>query len=188
MSAPIFSIDKCPSLKNTILAYGHFNSVHPGHIRYLKKAASEDGSLLVAILPDTEKGKKRLYKFSQLERAEGLTELNIIDGIVLLEDEEFSANLIKNQSNFLFLGIEFQKSQDPEILEAISIMKKRNRTVQFHAGEIQYASTNLLENSERDIEEDNKTKFKIACKRQNIHKSLLIEGINSLVNTRLLVL
>lgn len=190
MSAPIFSIDKCPTLKNTALAYGHFNSVHPGHIRYLKKAASEDGSLLVAILPDTAKGKKRSYKFSQLERAEGLKELNIIDGIVLLRDEEFSlANLIKKLNpSFLFLGIEFQKSKDPEIIEAISIMKKNKRSVQFHAGEIQYATTNLLENSGRDIEEDSKTKFKIACKRQNIKKRSLIECIDKFVNTKLLVL
>ena len=46
MSVPIFSVDECPSIENFVLAYGHFNSVHPGHIRYLKKAASQDNSLI----------------------------------------------------------------------------------------------------------------------------------------------
>ena len=59
MNVPIFTIEKCPKLEKCVLAYGHFNSVHPGHIRYLKKAASQDNSLIVAILPDTDKGKNR---------------------------------------------------------------------------------------------------------------------------------
>ena len=190
MNVPVFTIEKCPRLENCVLAYGHFNSVHPGHIRYLKKAASQDQSLLVAIQPDTDKGKNRAYKFSQLERAEGLTVLNIIDGIILLKDEEFSlAKLIKKiKPNFLFLGVEFEESKDPEITEAISMMRKNNKSVQFHAGEIQYASTDLLENSESDIKEENKAKFRTACKRQNIDKRSLIEFVDSFANTKLLVL
>ena len=189
MNVPIFTIEKCPKLEKCVLAYGHFNSVHPGHIRYLKKAASQDNSLIVAILPDTEKGTNREYKFSQLERAEGLTALNIIDGIILLKDEEFSlAKLIKKiKPNFLFLGIEFEESKDPEITEAISMMRKNRKSVQFHAGEVQYASTNLLENSESDIKEENKEKFRIACKRQNIDKRSLIEFIDAFANTKFYV-
>ena len=190
MSVPIFTVEQSPTFKNCVLAYGHFNSVHPGHIRYLKKAASEGETLIVAILPDEDKGKERGYKFSQIERAEGLTAINIIDGIILLKDEEFSlGNLIKKlKPNFLFLGIEFEESKDPEIIEAISIMRKNKQSIYFHAGEIQYASTNLLENSESDIEEENKTKFRMACKRQNINKRSLIEYVDSFVNTKLLVI
>ena len=190
MNIPIFTIEKCPKFEKCVLAYGHFNSVHPGHIRYLKKAASQDQSLIVAILPDTDKGINRAYKFSQLERAEGLTALNIIDGIILLKDEEFSlAKLIRKiKPNFLFLGVEFAESKDQEIIEAITMMRKNNKSVQFHAGEVQYASTNLLENSESDIKEENKAKFRIACKRQNIDKRSLIEFVDSFANTKLLVL
>ena len=190
MNIPIFTVDKCPSLKNFVLAYGHFNSVHPGHIRYLKKAASQEKSLIVAIIPDTDKGIKNGYKFSQLERAEGLTALNIIDGIILLKDEEFSlAKLIKKLNpNFLFLGVEFEETKNPEIIEAINMMKKNKKSVQFHAGEVQYASTKLLENSGSDIEEQNKIKFRIACKRQNINRRSLTKFVDSFANTKLLVL
>ena len=155
----------------------------------MKKAASEGHSLIVAILPDTDKGQERAYKFSQLERAEGLTALNIIDGIILLKDEEFSLSKVikKLKPSSLFLGIEFEESKDPEIIDAIGIMKKNNQIVKFHAGEIQYASTNLLENSESYIEEENKTKFRIACRRQDINKKSLFEFIDSFVHTKLLV-
>ena len=37
--------------------------VLPGHIRYEKCSKSEDA--LIAALPDTKKGKKRPYKFTQ---------------------------------------------------------------------------------------------------------------------------
>ena len=63
--------------------------VHPGHIRYLKKAASQDNALIVAILPDIDKGTNREQVFA-IRESRGLTALNIIDGIILLKDEEFS--------------------------------------------------------------------------------------------------
>ena len=59
MNVPIFTIENCPIIKESVLAYGHFNSVHPGHIRYLKNAASQGKSLFVAVLPDTNKGTNR---------------------------------------------------------------------------------------------------------------------------------
>lgn len=189
MTIPVFTVANFPSFKKCTLTYGHFNSVHPGHIRYLKNAASKGNSLIVAIIPDTIHGKKRSYKFSQRERAEGLTAINIVDGIILLEDEENALEkaINKLKPNLLVLGTEFENSVDPEIINAISVMKKQGLAVQFHAGEIRYASTNLLENSESDIEEDNKTEFRMACKRQNLKKEELMDFIDSWVNTKLLV-
>ena len=190
MSIPIFTIESCPNIEEASLAYGHFNSVHPGHIRYLKNAASQCKSLIVALLPDTDKGTSREYKFTQKERAEGLASLNIINGIILLNDEEFSlVNAINTlKPRFLFLGKEFEYSNDPEIIEAIKVMKKYGLKVQFHAGEVQYASTALLEKSESNLQEENKIKFKIACKKQNINKKDLIKFVDSWANTKLLVI
>ena len=190
MNIPIFTIESCPIIKETALAYGHFNSVHPGHMRYLKNAASQGKSLVVAVLPDTHKGKNREYKFTQKERAEGLASINIIDGILLLKDEESSLVNAINVLNpsFLVLGTEFEDSKDPEIIEAIRVMKQNGLKVQFHAGEVQYASTELLENSESYLQKNNKIKFKIACKKQNINKKELIKFIDSWTKTNLLVI
>ena len=99
--------DEIP-FKNCTLTYGHFNSVHHGHIRYLKHAASRGNKLIVAMLPDTSKGSKNLYQFNQKERAESLSSFNFIDGIILLDDEENSLlNVIKKiEPNLLVLGKE----------------------------------------------------------------------------------
>ena len=190
MNVPIFTIENCPIINEAVLAYGHFNSVHPGHIRYLKKASSQGKSLFVAVLPDTNKGNNREYKFTQKERAEGLTSLNVVDGIVLLKDEEYSlVNAINAlKPAFLVLGTEFENSNESEIIEAIKVMKKNGLKVQFHAGEVQYASTELLENSESYLQKNNKIKFKIACKKQNINKAELIKFIDSWSKTNLLVI
>ncbi len=190
MNIPIFTIENCPNIRETALAYGHFNSVHPGHVRYLKNAASQGKSLIVAVLPDTYKGTSREYKFTQKERAEGLASLNIINGIFLLEDEEYALVKAINalKPGFLVLGKEFEYSNDPEIIEAIRVMKKNGLKVQFHAGEVQYASTELLEKSESNLQKENKIKFKIACKKQNINKKELIKFIESWTKTKLLVI
>ena len=190
MNIPIFTVDNCPSLKKSALTYGHFNSVHPGHIRYLKNAANQEDALIVAVLPDTKKGKKRSYKFTQLERAEGLAAITIIDGILLLKDEDDALiNAIKNLNpNLLVLGTEFEYSKDAEITKAIKMMRDNGKKVQFHSGEVQYASTDLLENSESDLLADNKIKFKIACDRQSIVKEDLLDLIDSLANSNLLVI
>ncbi len=190
MNIPIFNFDNCPLIRDVTLAYGHFNSVHPGHIRYLKNAASKGKSLIVAVLPDTKRGISRDYKFTQTERAEGLSSLSIVNGIFLLKDEENSLinaiNALKPKS--LVLGTEFENNQDPEIIAAVRLMTQNGLSVQFHAGEVQYASTDLLENSGRDLQEDNKIKFRKACHRNNIEKKELIRFIDSWSKTKLLVI
>ena len=39
--------------KRVIVCYGHFNVIHPGHLRYLKYARSLGDSLIVALQPDS---------------------------------------------------------------------------------------------------------------------------------------
>ena len=190
MNIPIFKIDENFLFENCVLAYGHFNSVHHGHIRYLKHAAEQGDNLIVAILPDTKEGQNKNYQFSQKDRADALSAINSIKGILLLDDKRFALmNAIKVlKPNVLVLGTEFEISQDIEIIEAIKIMKKNSKSVQFHAGAVQYASTKLLDNSEKELLKENRIKFFDACKRQKINFQELIDYINSWKNTSLAVI
>ena len=63
MSNQIINLKNVKSYKNCVLTYGHFNSVHPGHIRYLKHAASKGKRLVVALIHDKKNGKTQHYKF-----------------------------------------------------------------------------------------------------------------------------
>ena len=41
-------------LANAVLCFGHFNTIHPGHIRYFKNARRHSGPLVVAIESDVQ--------------------------------------------------------------------------------------------------------------------------------------
>ena len=53
--------------KNCVLTYGHFSTIHAGHIRYLKYARDQGQILITAILPDEKNGNQNLYPFDQKE-------------------------------------------------------------------------------------------------------------------------
>ena len=190
MTKPILNIEKATNLEGCTLTYGHFNLVHPGHIRYLKHASMIGVKTVVAIISDTHKGKSRNYQFNQQERAEGLASFNFIDTIILLKDEEtalLKAIKILNP-NYLVLGTEFENTTDKDIIKAISYIKKLGKGIQFHAGEIQYATTQLLDNSKNYLLEENKKKFRDACLRQDLKLKNLIDHIDSWSDTELLVI
>ena len=75
-------IDKCISIneitdvKNSVLVYGHFSTIHPGHIRYLRNASKKAEKLIVALIGDGDETIN--YQFSQMERAEGLSSMEMI--------------------------------------------------------------------------------------------------------------
>ena len=72
--------------QQSVLCYGHFNIIHPGHIRYLEYAKSLGKRLIVAVQGDqmfTHSGSS--HHFTAQERALGLAWLNIVDGILILD-------------------------------------------------------------------------------------------------------
>ena len=58
-------IKEFPYLKDLkqkkIIAYGHFSSIHPGHIRYLQNARSLGEILIVVIKGDKNKGFRKIF-------------------------------------------------------------------------------------------------------------------------------
>ena len=76
----------------------------------------------------------------------------------------------------------------PDIQTTLGKLRKQGGSVQFHAGEIHYATTDLLSGSERDIRQQRRLLFQTACKRQGINQRQLLRAINSWVDTRLIVL
>ena len=56
-------------LSNSTVVYGHFNTIHAGHLRYLKKAKSLAQKLVIALKGDFEKNKEK-SKIGQLDEPE----------------------------------------------------------------------------------------------------------------------
>tara|TARA_Y100001968_G_scaffold190856_1_gene174885 strand:- start:1958 stop:3466 length:1509 start_codon:yes stop_codon:yes gene_type:complete len=191
MKPYIVNIEDSAQFKGCVLAYGHFNSIHPGHIRYLRHAKEQGEKLVVALLADEIQGNEKSYEFSQKERAESLAMIELIDGIVLLNNNNnnYLLDAIKNiNPEILVLGKEFEGSTDSEIIYSINYLRNQGKKVQFHAGEIIYESTELLNSSEKDLINKRREQFKAACKRQKLNLDDLIKSMDSWNETRLIVL
>ena len=176
-------------LNNCILGFGHFSTVHPGHIRYLQNAKKLGGKLVIALIGDI-KEENNVYKFhfKQEERAEALSLLGIVDIVVLLEKDELKDAIKKFKPRILILGDEFQESIDKNIKESFLIQKELGGEIKFHAGDIQYATTDLLSDEQSKIKTKRINEFIKSCSRQNIDKSDLLRSISTWQDTELLVL
>ncbi len=165
------------------LAFGHFTTIHQGHIRYLKYAKNLDEILVIALTGDNNE-----YRFTQEERAECLDLLGLADGIVLLKNKELDQVTKKLKPRHLILGKEFKNSKDIIINNVIKSQIKENRKIIFHAGEVNYFSDNLLQNSERKILNKRKEEFINVCTKQGIDKNDLLLTLKNLRNAKVAVI
>ncbi len=173
-------------LQGCVLAYGHFTTIHPGHIRYLRHARSLGHQLVVALVGDGPVDQPSPYPFRQPERAEALSLLGIADAIVLLEGDELTHAIERLQPAVLVLGTELKG--EPRLERPLSLLREQGGHVQFHAGDITYASTELLTGSERDLHRQRRDQFTAACRRQGLSSDVLLASMQSWIDTRLIVL
>ena len=182
MTTQLIHIKDACSWNSCVLAYGHFNTIHPGHIRYLRHARGLGEQLVVALIGDG----KTAYAFQQQERAEALSLLGIADAVLLLEGDELNTAIKKLKPEVLVLGNEFKNNSG--IQNTLVQQRQQGGAVQFHAGDIHYATANLLSGSERDLRQQRRTLFQAACRRQGIKQNQLLDAIKSWGSTRLIVL
>ena len=171
-NSPILGIDKSDKFKNSVLGFGHFNSVHTGHIRYLKHSKEIGQTFIVCIMKSLD-GAGNV--FSQLDRAESVAQLGIADAIILLEDNSLFNAVKKLDPKCLVLGKEYENNSSDDISSAIKFLKKKKKKIIYHAGDINYASSDLLLNSESQLKNERKKQFIKALNRHNISQQKLIE-------------
>ena len=183
MHKNLIHLESFRDCRDCVLAYGHFSTIHPGHIRYLRHARNLGSPLLVALIGDDSTIR---YPFTQQERAEALNMLGIADSVLLLQSDELDKVISVIKPAILVLGNEYKDK--PEIQSILAQQRQHGGSVQFHAGEFHYASADLLSVSERDLRHQRRSLFQAACLRQGINKQLLLDAINAWGGTRLIVL
>ena len=189
MPSKIIDVDELKKYKTFVLGYGHFTTIHPGHIRYLKYAKSLGSELIIAIKGDIINGKKEsIYQFNQKERAEALSMLDIADAIVLLKDDNLFDLIKITTPHALILGKQFEREPEKEVSEAIKFFNKKGKSVYFHGGEITYSNAELLSNFEYEIKNKRFEAFRSACKRQLLKKKDLLNSIDFWGKANLIVI
>ena len=185
LKTKLLSLDQTKNYQGCVLTYGHFSTIHPGHIRYLRHARSLGRKLLIALAGDGAEPENP-YPFNQQERAEALGMLGLADVVVLLQSDELSHAIRQLRPTVLVLGkelVNLAKFQEP-----LTILKGFGGRVQFHAGVVQYASSELLTTPEKDLRLQRRMQFQAACKRQGLIYEQLVETMKDWSQTRLIVL
>ena len=182
MPTKLLQLEDAVAWRGCVLTYGHFNTIHPGHIRYLRHARGLGKQLVVALIGDVNSS----FAFQQQERAEALSLLGIADALLLLEADELNQAIDVLQPKVLVLGNEFKNNT--EIQTTLVQQRQQGGAVQFHAGDIHYATADLLSGSERDLRQQRRSLFQSACRRQGIEPGQLLDAINTWKSTRLIVL
>lgn len=170
-----------------VLAYGHFSVVHLGHLRYLRHAKSQGKTLVVALIGDGLPEGRGDYPFSQLERAEALSSLNLVDHIILLHGKELSKAVDALKPKIIVLGTEYESTSDTDIKGALAQQIGQGREIQFHSGTTHYSGTELLSNSGRQIEKLRRSVFLAALERQGLNLQDLLEVLSNLKKAHLVV-
>lgn len=182
--------DKLNLVKNSIsLCYGHFTSIHPGHIRYLEYAKSNGLPLWVAVKGSEESaGRGEESKYSIVDRCENVAALQLVDGVFAMDNKSLSEVITFLQPKFLILGKEFEDNQEFEVSEAIQIARLFGCEVRFHSGITHYESAQLLYGNFNDLNSKKLRAFDDACRKNNIHKKNLIREVESFSGVNILVL
>lgn len=175
-------------LDDYVLAYGHFSVIHLGHLRYLRHAKAQGKKLIVALIGDGLSGDHLNYPFTQLERSEALSALNLIDHIIFLEDKELTGVVSALKPKIIVLGTEYESTADPDIKAALAQQFEQGREIQFHSGETHYSSTELLSKSGHQIERLRLSEFLAALDRQGLEMLDMLETLSNLKNAHLVVL
>ena len=102
---------------------------------------------------------------------------SIADAVLLLQSDDLDPVITSLQPSVLVLGNEYK--DNPEIQSTLKQQRKQGGSVQFHAGEVHYATTDLLSSSERDLRMERLSLFEAACKRQGIKKQHLLNESQS---------
>jgi len=188
INGKIITINNISFNDNVVLCYGHFNLIHPGHLRYLQHAKNLATKLIVVIVSDKELDKESFGQhFSEKERAESMANLQIVDNVIILSNLTFDKLVEIVKPKALVFGKEFEYKQSRQIKLAIGAVSGRGKVV-FHAGETHYSTANLLHGDVLDIESNSRNQLNVICRNHDITLESLKNKLNSFSDSRLVVI
>ena len=173
----------------TVLCFGHFNSIHPGHIRYFQYAASYGAQLIVALEGDSQMPLAvQDQVLCELDRAESLAAHDIVDQVIIMDDGSLQDLVKLIQPKALVLGKEFESYSPPRLARAVDQARGQGIDVGYAAGETRYSSTDLLHGTQSELELDRWQKFQKILTDHHIDLDELLTKLENLSKSHVLVL
>ena len=123
--------------KKTVFVSGHFNVIHPGHLRVIRFAKECGDYLIIGLESDRIAGEDA--HVPEALRLEGLRANSWIDEVVLM-DQPASEFILKFKPDIVVKGKEFQSQQNPEE----KALSSYGGQLLFSAGDSVFSSIDLL--------------------------------------------
>ena len=172
--------------KRIVLCQGHFNVIHPGHLRFIEYAKLQGDSLIVAVhSKNLLEDKVKDIFFNEEDRLKGVAALEEVDKAFILENIYDIIELIK--PDVYVRGQEFNKRVE-SLKEEINLVEKHGGKVVFSSGQVSYTSVEFLEQDLIDINEKNRDLFRSALKKHSITKEKVGEYLENFSKQNILVL
>jgi len=172
-----------------VLCHGHYNIIHPGHLRFIHHAKSLGNKLIVAVYGDQHFSSFELKKmYPQLVRAQGLSALELVDYVLILESITLLKALKAIKPAIFVMGKDYEFEETEEVAEVSKFAKSAGIKVVFHSGDIHYASSQLLHSSQQELEQVRLKQFVHSCERQQVDIANLPQYLEQFKKCRLLVL
>ncbi len=179
------------TIKNeqVVLCHGHFNIIHPGHMRFIQYAKSLGTYLCVAVHSDDYLTKDNQWQpFSEYERANGIASLLDVNGVVILDDINLNTLIELLEPNAFVMGHEFENKQSDELKGWITTAETIGAKIVFHSGSVNYSTSSLLYEQYDYVCNQNTEEYKHACKRQGVLTEQLAQKCHLFENSKILVI
>ena len=175
-------------LAGATVCFGHFNTIHPGHVRHFRTACTHGKPLIVAVEGDAQLLSFRGDNiFQEKERAQALATLDLVDYVVILDTGPLEAFLDQVNIANLVLGREFEDERAEKVVRAVEVIRSKGGTVIYDAGETHYAGAELLYGTPGDLERGRWQAFEQVLQTQNVSLSKVFSDINENKKPHILV-
>jgi len=176
--------------QNTVLCNGHFNVIHPGHLRFIQYAKKLGEKLIVAIYSDDflAKDNPKWEAFPQYERANSLAALSDVNYVIILDKISLKQLIEILQPKIYVMGHEYEYRRDNETQRHVDLAENIGARVVYHSGNINYATTALFYESTDSLYKQNIDEFRRVCERQKISCELLLSACEQFSKVKILVL
>lgn len=175
---------------HTVLCQGHFNVIHPGHLRFLEHARSLGDRLVVGLISDatlaiTCPGARF---FSQAERASALAAQHDVDQVVILDGLDLRAVIDALRPAVFVLGKEFEEEFADRVAGETARVRELGGNIVFHSGQTSYAADDLPERAADTQVRERRLALLAACARQDIDLAGTLAASDAFRDRRLVVL
>lgn len=173
--------------KSIVLCQGHFNVIHPGHLRFLEYASKQGDRLIVAVHGENKLepiGRRKFFNVE--ERVRCVASLEYVDCVFIYNVKNFGEIVGLLRPDVYVMGKEFAERDSAES-EKKEIQKNGGRVL-FSSGDVRYSAAEFLERDLFEIKEERLHLFKKALDRQKICVPKLHDVCNMFSRQKILVI